>query len=386
MDIYLDNSATTRVAPEIIEKMSQWMTEDYGNPSSLHRLGVESEKKIKKARKAVAKLLGVKDKEIIFTSGGTESNNLAIQGILNQNSKKGKIITTRVEHPSVLNTIRTFEKLGYEIVYMKVDSQGHLNIDEFKELLDEDTQLVSVMHVNNETGIVHPIELIGQWIHQFNLEHQTQIRFHVDAVQSYGKIKVPVKKAFIDLVSLSGHKIHALKGTGALYIREGVSIKPLVYGGGQERELRVGTENFYGILALGEASKIAEEEMKDSFDRVKMMKTKMVEHFIQEPSLSINGSSDFPYILNVSFLGTKGEVLLHALEMEKIYVSTGSACSSKKKSYSSVLEAMGLDVAHKDAAIRISFGKYNTLEEIEMASKIIIKTAQQLQKIMGKRK
>ncbi len=364
------------------------MFDDFGNPSSLHKLGVKSEKYIKKSRSQIAKALAVNEKEIIFTSGGTESNNFAIQGALPKH-KKGKIITTAFEHPSVLNCVEQMGKKGYETHFLKIDALGKIDLKEIEKNLDMDTVLVSIMHINNEVGTIQPIEEIGQIIKTFNTTHGTRILFHVDAVQGYGKVKLFPKKAGVDLMSFSAHKINGLKGSGGLFIREGVTLTPLVYGGGQEKGVRPGTENIYGIYSLGKATEQAFLNIEENFQHVSQLKIKMIEYLKQNcDNIEVNGSEfDWmsPYILNVSFRGVKGEILLHTLEMKNIFISTGSACSSKKKSYSHVLQAMQLDDERLDGAVRISFSKLNTIEEVISASEIICSEVNGLRRIIKRR-
>lgn len=386
--IYLDHSATTPVDEAQKTLILKLIENDFGNPSSLHKLGVASEKYIKKSRSQIAKALAVNEKEILFTSGGTESNNLAIQGCLPRR-KKGKIITTVFEHPSVLNCVQMLESQGYDVCFIPVSATGVLDMTEFENSLTEETLLVSVMMVNNEVGTIQPLEKIGQMIASHNQKHGTKALFHVDAVQGYGKLSVDVKKWGIDLMSFSAHKINGIKGSGALYIREGVTIAPLQHGGGQEKAIRPGTENILGIASLGLASEMTFAVREKSFETVKQFKSHMIDYiernceFAQVNGLAGEGAS--PYILNVSFKGIKGEVLLHTLEMKEIFVSTGSACSSKKKHYSHVLEAMKLSDEGLDGAIRISFSKLNTLEEVERASEIICDEAKALKRIIKRR-
>lgn len=364
------------------------MYEDFGNPSSLHKLGVSSEKYIKKSRSQIAKVLSVNEKEIFFTSGGTESNNFAIQGVLPRH-KKGRIITTAFEHPSVLTCVEQMGKRGFEPYYLKIDSMGRIDLKAFEAALNIETVLVSIMHINNEIGSIQPIEAISQMIQQFNRLNGTKILLHVDAVQSFGKIKFSPKKMGIDLMSFSGHKINGLKGIGGLYVRDGITLTSLLYGGGQERGIRPGTENICGIYSLGEAAEQAFQNVEENYKFAEMLKSEMIQSLKEKcDDIEINGLNDAltsPYILNVSFRGVKGEVLLHTLEMKGIFVSTGSACSSKKKSYSHVLQAMSLDDERMDGAIRISFSKLNTIEEVSTAADIISNEVRSLRKIIKRR-
>ncbi|GAU79193.1 cysteine desulfurase family protein [Fusibacter sp. 3D3] len=383
--IYLDHSATTPVDQAQKELILRLMFDDFGNPSSLHKLGVNSEKYLKKSRAQISKALGVNEKEILFTSGGTESNNFAIQGAIPK-SKKGRLITSTFEHPSVLKCVEQMAKKEFDAHFIKIDCDGFIDLNELEITLSQETVLVSIMHINNEIGTIQPIEEIGQMIYNFNQAHNTKIIYHVDAVQSFGKLRVNVKKAHIDLLSFSAHKINGLKGIGGLYVREGVTLMSLLYGGGQEKGSRPGTENICGIASLGAATESTFQNLETNYEHVKNLKSTMLSYLETHcNAFEINGTiSDrtSPYILNVSFRGIKGEVLLHTLEMHSIYVSTGSACSSKKKSYSHVLEAMALDDERLEGAIRISFSKMNTLEEVIKASEIICKEVKSLRSII----
>lgn len=386
--IYLDHSATTPVDQAQKELILELMYTDFGNPSSLHKLGVNSEKYIKKSRTQISKALNVNEKEILFTSGGTEANNFAIQGAVPK-SKKGQIITSVFEHPSVLNCVEQMAQNGFDTRFIRVNGEGLIDVAELERTLNQETVLVSIMHVNNEVGTIQPIKEIGQMIYNYNQIHGTRIVYHVDAVQSFGKIRLDVKKSHVDLMSFSAHKINGLKGSGALYVRGGISLIPLVYGGSQEKGLRPGTENIYGIASMGAATESAFKDLEKNLEHVKILKSKMVEYFKANcDDFEINGSileRTSPYILNVSFRGIKGEVLLHTLEMNSIYVSTGSACSSKKKSYSHVLKAMFKEDERLDGAIRVSFSKLNTLEEIVRASEIICNEVKALRSIIKRR-
>lgn len=386
MDIYLDNGATTKPSEEVIDTMVKAMREYYGNPSSLHRKGVEIEKLIKKARKQVAKASGADEGEIYFTSGGTESNNLAILGALQGNKRKGKhIITTKIEHPSVLNVFKELEEDGYDISYLNVDKNGLIDIDEFNKELREDTILISIMYVNNEVGTIQPIEKIVKSIKNRN----NKPIIHVDAIQAFGKIRINLKKLKIDLMSISGHKICGPKGIGALYIRKGTKIKSIVFGGNQELGLRSGTENVPGILGLGVAAEIAKNNIDSNIEKMRSLKNILVDGVQSSlEKIKINGAVDensAPHILNISFEGIRGEVLLHTLEQRNIYVSTGSACSSKKKAYSHVLKEMGLTNDEMEGAIRFSFSPQNTEKQIAYTIENLKKSVEDLRKVIGGR-
>ncbi|QXM06317.1 cysteine desulfurase family protein [Crassaminicella indica] len=383
MEVYLDNSATTKPNKEVVDMMLKGLIDYYGNPSSLHRKGVEVERLMKSARKQLAKALGASEQEIIFTSGGTESNNTAIMGVVASKNRKGKkIITTKIEHPSVLNVYKNLETNGYEVIYLDVDGFGKINLEQLKRNLSDDTILISIMHVNNEVGTVQPIEEIGKIIKNAS----NKPIFHVDAIQSFGKIKFTPKKLGADLLSISGHKIHGPKGIGALFIRKNLRVSPILYGGNQETGMRSGTENIPGIFGLGEAARGLYENIDSNISKMWMLKNTFIEHIKNEiKDIKINGyekNGSAPHIVNISFLGIKGEVLLHSLEQDGIYVSTGSACSSKKSSKSHVLKAMGLKEDEIEGAIRFSFSYHNTKEEIDYAVDKIKKHVKDIRKIM----
>nr|WP_068557521.1 cysteine desulfurase family protein [Thermotalea metallivorans] len=383
MEVYLDNSATTKPMEEVVEIMVRALRDFYGNPSSLHRKGVEVEKLVKNARKQVAKALGVKDEEIIFTSGGTESNNLAILGAVEGNKRKGnRIITSRIEHPSVLNVFQHLETKGYEVIYLDVDEVGRVDLRQLKDHICDDTLLISLMHVNNEVGTIQPIEEIGRLLQHMKMKPI----FHVDAIQSFGKVKFDPNKLGIDLVSVSGHKIHGPKGIGALYIRKGLKIAPIVFGGNQETGIRSGTENIPGILGLGVAAVHAFQHLSEHIRHMRFLRDRFLHRVKKEiDHIKINGlegEGSAPHILNISFIGAKGEVLLHSLEQDGIYVSTGSACSSKKNVHSHVLKAMGLKNEEIEGAIRFSFAYHNTAEEIDFAVDRLKKHVADLRRIM----
>ncbi|WP_026894054.1 cysteine desulfurase family protein [Clostridiisalibacter paucivorans] len=366
MEVYLDNSATTKPREEVIDAMNYMQFKCFGNPSSLHRMGLNAEKKIKESRKIISEFLKVKSDEIYFTSGGTESNNIAIQGIINRFSKQGKhIITSHIEHPSVLNVFKKYESNGYKVTYLKVDKNGLIDLRQLENSITDETILISVMAVNNEVGTIQPLKYISDIIKR----KKESIKFHVDAVQGFGKIELYPKTLNIDTLSFSGHKIHGPKGIGGLYIKKGLNLNPMIYGGNQEWGIRSGTENTPGIVGLGKAVDI----IKDSFDTHIMKMKKIKKYFIEKAlseikNININGFIDdnsAPHIVNISFNGIRGEVLLHYLEQQGIYVSTGSACSSKGKRGSHVLRAMGLDMKKIEGAIRFSFSQFNTEKDID---------------------
>ena len=371
--IYLDNASTTKPCTQAVEAAMSAITEGYGNPSSRHLMGLEAERTIKGARKAVATRLGVNAGNLYFTSGGTESNNLAIIGSSMAFRQKGRILTTRIEHKSVLNPFAYLEKEGFIVDYIDVDKHGVVNLNALEDKLCQDVQLVSMMMVNNEIGSIQPIEQAYQII-----KNKSNALFHVDAVQGLCKINQRIKA---DLISVSAHKIGGLKGCGALYIADKVKIKPLFYGGGQEQGVRVGTENVPSIAAFGAACRAI--DIEGNYCKVKELNTILRSIEGAEILSPIDAS---PYILSIGFAGAKSEVLLHSLEQKGIYVSSGSACSSNKQEQSHVLTAMGCSRSIVDSSIRISLCGYNTLEEVKQAVIIISQTAKELVKIIGAKK
>ena len=366
MEVYLDNSATTKPTPEVIDAINQAYLDYYGNPSSLHRKGLEAERLISQARRGIASSLGAGPEEIIFTSGGTESNNLAIIGFLKRARHLNKyLITTKIEHPSVLNVFKMLETKGYEVTYLNVDPAGIIDLNQLKTVLEKKPALLSVMLVNNETGALHPITEIAKLLSQSG----KKTIFHVDAVQAFGKIPLQVNSLNIDLLTISGHKFHGPKGIGALYVKKGVNLRPLLYGGNQESGLRSGTENVPAIAGLGVATRQTMASLDEDAAKMRLLKDHLQNELQRTiPDIVINspsGENSAPHILNVSFLGIKSEILLHALEQKEIYVSSGSACSSRRKTYSHVLQAMGRSKAELEGAIRFSFSRYNELADID---------------------
>lgn len=367
MEVYLDNSATTRVFPEVAELMTKIMCEDYGNPSSLHMKGVAAEQHLRYAKETLAKLLKVNEKEILFTSGGTESDNLALIGCAMANRRRGNhLITTRVEHPAILKTMQYLESIGYQVTYLPVDKSGRICLEDLHRAITPQTILVSIMHTNNEVGARQPIEEAGALIKRMN----PAILFHVDAVQGFGKARIYPKKMNIDLLSVSGHKIHGPKGVGFLYINEKVKIQPIVYGGGQQQNLRSGTENVPGVTGLAKAAEMMYAHMDEDISRLYRLKTRFIDGVKKLNDIQVNGLFDggiegtAPHIVSVSFAGVRSEVLLHALEDKGIYVSAGSACSAHKPQPSATLKAMGIDKDLLSSTIRFSFSVYTTEEEI----------------------
>lgn len=384
MKIYLDNSATTKPYREVVESMTKALTEDYENPSAAHRMGMKIEKNIKDIRKNIARTIGAKEKEIVFTSGGTECNNTIIRSCAKLNKNRGKhIISTSIEHPSVLNTLSDLEKDGFEVTYLPVDSNGLINIDDFEKSLREDTILASIMLVNNEVGSIQPIKEISNILKN----RKEKVFLHVDAVQAYGKIDFKPSRYGIDYMSVSAHKLHGPKGIGFMYIKDGNKIKPLLTGGGQENNLRSGTENVPGIYGMGTAISILFKDLNTSISKITLLKKLLKEEILKNiDGVKINSSENgVCHILNVSFEDIRGEVLLHYLEQKEMYVSTGSACSSKKKG-SHVLNAMGLNPDEIEGAIRFSLSEMNTEEEIFKAVEILKVSIEDLRKIIKIRK
>lgn len=379
-EIYLDNAATTPVIPQVVAAVTDCLKNDYGNPSSMHRLGIRAEKRVKEAKTQLANLLKVSPEEIIFTSGGTESNNMAVLGTAYDRRRRGKhCITTSIEHPSVLQAFGHLENQGYEVTYLPVNENGIISMDELKNSLREDTILVSIMHVNNETGSIQPIRQIGEILRT----HVNKPVFHVDAIQSAGKLQIFPLQWGIDLLSVSGHKIHAPKGIGALYIGSGIRLQPILFGGNQQNGLRSGTENIPGIVGIGEGARWIAEQMAEKKDYLLDLKNKLLEGVREVlPDIVLNGSleNSAPHIINLGFPGLRGEILLHALEEEGVYVSSGSACSSRNKQFSHVLEAMGVDDKILEGSIRLSISYLTTMEEIEEFIPRLVRTVKRIER------
>lgn len=365
MEVYLDNAATTKVAKEVVDIVTHVMLKDYGNPSSKHLKGVDAEKYVKNATQIIAKTLKCQEKEIVYTSGGTESNNMAIIGAAMANKRKGNhVIVSSVEHSSVKEPFNFLEQQGYKVTFLPVDSKGNVSLDALKEALDDEAILVSTMMVNNEIGTIEPIEEISKIVKSYNED----IVFHVDAIQAYGKLKIIPKKLGIDLLTVSGHKIHGPKGTGFIYIKDKTRLKPIILGGGQQKGMRSGTENVPGIAGLGKAVELI---YNADFDKKQQDMYELRKWFVSElckiEGVTINGSEENAawHVVSASFDGIKAEVLLHALEDKGIYVSSGSACSSNRPGLSSTLVAIGLDNKLLDSTIRFSFCFETTKEELE---------------------
>lgn len=364
MEVYLDNSATTRCFDKAAALMTRIMCEDYGNPSSLHRKGVEAEKYIRYAKDVIADNLKVNQKEIFFTSGGTESDNLALMGCARANCRSGRhLITTQIEHPAVLQTMKHLEEEEFRVTYLPVDQKGCIRLEDLGRAITGETILVSIMHTNNEVGSMQPVAKAGALIKGIN----PRILFHVDAVQGYGKCRIYPKRMKIDLLSASGHKIHGPKGTGFLYVDEKVKIKPIVFGGGQQNGIRSGTENVPGIAGLAKAIEIIYGDLDWEVEKLYRLKRAFVSGVQKIDDVIVNGHSDetgAPHIVSVSFKGVRSEVILHALEDKGVYVSAGSACSARKPQPSATLRAMGIEPQLLGSTIRFSFSVFTTMEEI----------------------
>ena len=364
-EVYLDNSATTRAYDSVGDLVRKVMCEDYGNPSSMHAKGVTAEHYIKEAKETLAKLMKVQDKEIFFTSGGTEGDNLALMGVARANRRRGNhLITSAIEHPAVINTMRHLEEEGYRVTFLPVDRYGRIRLDALKEALCEETILVSVMYVNNEVGSVQPIAEAASIVKAYNKD----ILFHVDAVQGFGKYRIYPRKLNVDLCTISGHKIHGPKGIGALYVGSHVKIQPIVFGGEQQKNVRSGTENVPGIAGLGLAAKLIYQDLDEKVARMRELKAHFIEGVQEIQDITIHGLYDetsAPHIISVGFAGIRSEVLLHALEEKGIYVSSGSACASNHPQISGVLKGIGAGQEYLDATLRFSMSEFTTPEEID---------------------
>lgn len=371
MEVYFDNAATTKIIPEVREIMLETMDVEYGNPSSMHLKGVEAEKYVRYARNVISRQLKCEPKEIIFTSGGTESNNLALIGIALANKRAGNhIITTGIEHASVYNPVLYLQELGFRVTFLRVDKKGKVDLTHLRESLCEDTILVSAMAVNNEIGAVEPIEEMGNIIKEYNKEHGKKIRFHVDAVQAFGKQVIFPKRIGVDAMSISGHKIHGPKGSGALFVDGSVKIKPILYGGGQEKGMRSGTENTAAIAGIGKAAEVICGRLDENREKMNAAKITLIQGATAIEGVTDN-SGEATHIASLSFEGVRSEVLLHALEEKGIYVSAGSACSSNHPAISGVLKAIGIEKDLLDSTLRFSFCEYNTVEEAEYTVKVL---------------
>jgi len=380
-EVYLDNSATTPVIPEIADKVREAMVRQFGNPSSLHRKGLEAEMLVTEARKQISRGLGVRDEEIIFTSGGTEANNLALFGAAMANRRRGnRIVSSPIEHPSVLEVLKRLGERGFDIAFCLVDSTGRVDPEELASLITPETILVSIMTVNNEIGTVQPVSELVEACKQVN----PGLIFHTDCVQALGKIIVHPKQTGADMVSLSSHKIHGPKGVGALYVAGGAPLEALLHGGGQERGIRSGTENVPGIVGFGLAVQMATADFESHTGQMRRLKTRLIERLnSNRVKFRVNGpplDQAAPHIVSLSFPGVRGEVLVHFLEAENIFVSTGAACSSRKVKISHVLKAIGLSSGEAEGSIRVSLSILNTEDDIERLAEAL---AAALKKLKG---
>ncbi len=380
MEVYLDHSATTRCYPEVADVVYHVMMEDYGNPSSLHAKGVEAERYLREARERIAGNLKVSEKEILFTSGGTESNNLALIGAAMANRRRGnRIITTQIEHAAVGEPMQFLKNQGFELILLPVDQQGVLAMDALADALTPDTILVSTMYVNNEVGSVAPVSEIGQMIRK----KSPLALYHVDAIQAYGKYRIHPRKAHIDLLSVSGHKIHGPKGTGFLYVQEKARIQPQILGGGQQNGMRSGTDNVPGIAGLSKAVELTYQNFEEKIRTLYARKDYFVRGLKQLEHVVVNGMpvpEGAPHIISASFMGIRSEVLLHALEERGIYISAGSACSAHKKTDSATLTAMGMQKAQIESTVRFSFDEEVTREQIDYCLQVLAELLPQLRR------
>jgi len=377
--VYLDNNATTRVDPLVLEAVMPHFLEDFGNASSIHEYGQKARASIEEARRHVARLIEAEPKEVVFTSGGTESDNTAIRGVCGFHRSRGNhIVTTTVEHPAILRSCEQLESEGFRVTYVPVDRDGLIQMEQLREAVDDQTILISVMHANNEIGTIQPVEEISQ------IAREREIVFHTDAVQSVGKIPLEVGRLGVGLLSLSGHKLHAPKGVGALYVRQGVSMDALLHGGSHERNRRGGTENVPGVVGLGKACELGQLGLDDFDLRVRKLRDKLETGIIEAvPDTIVNGSvnSRMPHVSNISFQGIEGEALLISLDLQGIAVSTGAACASGSLEPSHVLRAMKISSSRVDSAIRFSLSRMNSDEDIDYALKVVPKTVERMREL-----
>ncbi len=384
--MYLDNSATTAMAAEVIEAMLPYFADEIGNAQSVHSFGQRAKAAVEKARREVAALINAAPNEIVFLSGGTEADNLAVRGIAEAHGDRGRhIITTKIEHPAVLATCEALEGTGYRVTYLPVSRSGIVSIDDIRQAISEDTILISVMLANNETGTIQPIEEIAGVVAEARARGLDHLHFHTDAVQAVGKISVDVNRLGVDLLSLSGHKIHGPKGIGALYVRKGTRLTKLLYGGHHERDRRAGTENVPGIVGLGRAAGLARTQLDERINRMRELRDYLEQEVISRfPEVRVNGDRQqrVPNVSNVSFGGIDGESLLIALDLKGIAVSTGSACASGSLEPSHVLQALGLTRDEVRGSLRFSLGAYTTREEIDYAVFVLVETVARLREMI----
>lgn len=382
-EIYLDNAATTRADPEVVEEVRRALLVDFGNPSSLHRKGLEAERLMKESRSWIADALGVAASEVVFTSGGTEGNNLAIKGAAAARARRGRhLITTKIEHSSVLNACKDLEDEGFRVTYLEVDAEGRIAPQRVVEALTDETILVSVMHVNNEIGTLEPVEEIARAVKAVS----SDVLVHSDGVQAFLKVPLALSRTGVDLYTVSAHKVHGPKGVGALYVKSGVRIRPLFGRGSQEGGLRSGTENVPGIAGFGQAVSRGMNAGSAARERMAALRLRLAERLLAIEGASLNGPlrrDAAPHILNLSFAGVRGEVLVHALEAKGLFVSTGSACSSRRPEVSHVLKALNRSNEVAMGSIRLSLSWSTTAEEVERAASLIEETVAELRKAIG---
>lgn len=376
MFVYADNAATTRIAPQVLDAMLPYLKEEYGNPSTLYKLGREAKIAIEKAREQVAQVIGAKAEEIFFTGSGTEADNMALKGVLYGPAGKGKkhLITTKIEHHAVLHTAMALEKEGFQVTFLSVDKNGRVDLEELKQAITPDTALVSIMAANNEVGTIQPIEEIGK------ICREKGVLFHTDGVQAFGHMPLDVNKMNIDLLSLSAHKINGPKGSGALYIRRGLGLRPVIEGGGQERNRRSGTENVAGIVGLGQAAQLAMETMEEESARLKALSQKLIDGVLQIPETILTGDPEnrLPGACSFAISAIEGESLVLYLDMEGICTSTGSACSTGSLDPSHVLMAIGLSHEVSHGSLRVTLGRFNTEEEVDYIIETLPKVVEKL--------
>ncbi|HSO73525.1 MAG TPA: cysteine desulfurase NifS, partial [Blastocatellia bacterium] len=386
MKVYLDNSATTRVAPEVIDAMLPFYFDEIGNAQSVHSFGQRAKAAVERARRQVAELINAAPGEIVFVSGGTEADNLSVRGVAEAHGEHGRhIITTKIEHPAVLATCEYLEQSGFSITYLPVSNTGRLSVDDLRAALTVDTILVSVMHANNETGTIQPIEEIAQVVAAARDRGAAHLQFHSDAVQSAAKVAIDVKKLMVDLLSVSAHKLHGPKGVGALYVRKGVRLSKLLYGGHHERDRRAGTENVPGIVGMGCAAEIARQRFAETQAQMRKLRDHLEQQIAARvPDVRVNGDTGhrLPNISNLSFANVDGESLLIALDLKGIAVSTGSACASGSLEPSHVLQAMGLTREQVRGSLRFSLSAYTTRDEIDCAVSALAETVTRLREMI----
>ena len=384
MEVYLDNSATTRCFDEVAQLMHRIMCEDYGNPSSMHHKGVEAEQYLRYSKATLAKILKVNEKEILFTSGGTESDNIALIGTAMANHRRGRhLITTAIEHPAILQPMAYLQDQGFQVTYLPVDREGRISLKDLERAIRPDTILVSIMHTNNEIGSIQPIAEAGALIKRVN----PRTLFHVDAVQGFGKFRIYPAKMHVDMLSVSAHKIHGPKGVGFLYIREGTKVNPIIYGGGQQKGMRSGTENVPGIAGLAKAAEMVYTNLDEDMDRMYELRDMFIRGVSHIDNVRVNGCpgrEGAAHIVSLSVRGVRSEVLLHALEERGIYVSAGSACAAKKQQESATLKAIGVERDLLDSTIRFSISVFTTKEEIQYTIQALSDVIPMLRKYMRK--